>query len=169
MWFRVVAVVTAGIFEDALFLGYAFNRLTRLTGSYWLAGIVTVAVVSLLHLPHWGVGPVLTYFVAIGAATGFFVWRQDLLANIVAHVDRRRHGPRHYPGFLTRSVTTRGITNEDVRCMAAPQALAADGAWCRREAPGLKRHALEPPAGRKAHDGRGCGQEKIPRSDTDAC
>lgn len=85
VWFRIVAVVTAGIVEDTLFLGYAFTRLTRITGSQWLAGIVAGAVFSLLHLPNWGVGPVLTYFVAVGLAMSFFAWRRDLLANIVAH------------------------------------------------------------------------------------
>jgi membrane protease YdiL (CAAX protease family) len=85
VWFRIVAVVTAGIVEDTLFVGYAFTRLTRITGSLWLAGMVAVAVFSLLHLPNWGVGPVLTYFVAVGLAMGFFAWRRDLLANIVAH------------------------------------------------------------------------------------
>jgi len=85
VWLRVVAVVTAGIVEDTLFLGYGFTRLTILTGRKWLAGIITVALVSFLHLPHWGIGPVLGYFVAVGLAVAFFVWRRDLLANIVAH------------------------------------------------------------------------------------
>ena len=85
IWFRIVAVVTAGIVEDTLFVGYAFTRLTRITGSLWLAGIVAAAVFSLLHLPNWGVGPVLTYFAAVGLAMGFFAWRRDLLANVVAH------------------------------------------------------------------------------------
>ena len=86
LWFRIVLVVTAGVVEDSLFLGYAFNRLILLTRSYWTAGIVTVLVVSFLHLPSWGIGPVLAYFVAVGIGAGFFVWRRDLLANIVAHV-----------------------------------------------------------------------------------
>jgi membrane protease YdiL (CAAX protease family) len=85
VWFRVVAVVTAGIVEDTLFLGYSFTRLALITGNQWCAGILAVVVFSLLHLTNWGVGPVLTYFVAIGLAMGFFAWRRDLLANIVAH------------------------------------------------------------------------------------
>jgi len=85
VWFRILAVVTAGIVEDTLFIGYAFTRLTRITGSRWLAGIVAATVFSLLHLPNWGVGPVLTYFVAVGLAMSFFAWRRDLIANIVAH------------------------------------------------------------------------------------
>ena len=43
-------------------------------------------VVSLLHFPHWGLGPVLAYLVAVGLGTAFFAWRRDLGANIVAHV-----------------------------------------------------------------------------------
>ena len=86
VWFRIVAVVTAGVVEDSLFFGYGFNRLIRLTRSYWAAGVVTVLVVSFLHLPSWGIGAVLAYFVAVGIGAGFFVWRRDLLANIVAHV-----------------------------------------------------------------------------------
>jgi membrane protease YdiL (CAAX protease family) len=86
VWIRLLAAVTAGIVEDTLFLGYAFNRLTLLTRSYWLSGVITVLVVSLLHFPHWGLGPVLAYFVAVGLGTAFFAWRRDLLANIVAHV-----------------------------------------------------------------------------------
>jgi membrane protease YdiL (CAAX protease family) len=85
VWYRIVAVVTAGIVEDTLLVGYAFTRLTRITGSQWLAGGIAGAVFSLLHLPNWGVGPVLTYFVAVGLAMSFFAWRRDLLANIVAH------------------------------------------------------------------------------------
>jgi membrane protease YdiL (CAAX protease family) len=86
MWLRIIAVLTAGVVEDTLFIAYAFTRLTRLTGHAWLAGTIAVAVFALLHLPHWGVGPVLAYFVAIGVGTSFFAWRRDLLANIVAHV-----------------------------------------------------------------------------------
>ena len=84
--FRVFAVITAGVVEDVLFLGYGFTRLTLLTGTRWTAAIFTIALFALLHFPNWGLGPVLAYFVAVGLAVAFFVWRQDLLANIVAHV-----------------------------------------------------------------------------------
>ena len=86
VWLRIFAVLTAGIVEDALFLGYAFTRLVPLTGSYWIAGGISVIVSSLLHLPHWGAGPVLAYLVAGAVGTAFFVWRRDLLANMIAHV-----------------------------------------------------------------------------------
>ncbi len=83
---RIFASITAGVVEDALFLGYGFTRLTLLTGTKWLAGILTIGLVALLHFPHWGLGPALAYLIAVGLAVAFFVWRKDLLANIVAHV-----------------------------------------------------------------------------------
>ena len=83
---RIIAVITAGVVEDILFIGYAFTRLARLTGSGWLAAVVAAAAAALLYFPHWGVGPVLAFFVTEAIAVGFFVWRRDLLANIVAHV-----------------------------------------------------------------------------------
>ncbi len=82
----VVAVITAGVVEDTLFIGYAFTRLARLSGSRLLAGAVAVAVASVLHLPYWGWGPVLAYLVTGAVAVSFFAWRKDLLANVVAHV-----------------------------------------------------------------------------------
>ena len=37
LWFRLLAVVGAGIVEETLFTGYAVTRLLRFTGSPWLA------------------------------------------------------------------------------------------------------------------------------------
>jgi membrane protease YdiL (CAAX protease family) len=86
VWFRIVAVVTAGIVEETLFRGYAVTRLLRLTGSVWLAGVVSVAVFASLHLPYWGTGPVLAFFLGGLVTTAFFIWRRDLLAMIIAHI-----------------------------------------------------------------------------------
>ncbi len=86
VWFRIFAVVTAGVVEETLFRGYFLERVATLSGSYWVAGILTVVVFALVHLPFWGPGPVLTLFITGGVMTAFFIWRQDLLANIVAHV-----------------------------------------------------------------------------------
>ena len=82
---RVFQVVTAGVVEDTLFIGYAYTRLARLTGSRWFAGTLAVTVMALLHYPNWGVGPVLIYLVTGSVFVAFFAWRRDLLANITAH------------------------------------------------------------------------------------
>ena len=83
---RMFQVVTAGVVEDTLFIGYAYTRLARLTRSGWLAGVVSVTVIALFHLPNWSTGPVLIYFFTGGVSVAFFAWRRDLLANITAHV-----------------------------------------------------------------------------------
>jgi membrane protease YdiL (CAAX protease family) len=86
VWFRVVAVVTAGVVEETLFRGYAVTRLARLTGSLWLAAVLSASVFAALHFPLWGGGPVLHFLIGGVAATAFFIWRRDLLAMIIAHV-----------------------------------------------------------------------------------
>src|SRR5205807_8231274 len=42
LWFRIVAVGTAGVVEESLFRGYAIERLASLTGSYGWAGVISV-------------------------------------------------------------------------------------------------------------------------------
>jgi len=84
-WFLVFAAITAGIVEETLFRGYALERLGELTGSYALAGVGTLAVFTLMHLPFWEWGPVMVVFVGGAVPTAFYVWRHDVLALIVAH------------------------------------------------------------------------------------
>jgi uncharacterized protein len=83
--FRVFAVLTAGIVEDTLFLGFALQRLRRLIGRDWIAAAISITVTAFLHWPNWGAGPVLAFVFSAAIGTAFFLWRQDLLANIVAH------------------------------------------------------------------------------------
>lgn len=82
---RAFQVVTAGVVEDTLFIGYAYTRLAHLTGSGWSAGALAVAAMAFLHFPNWGAGPVLIYLVTGSVYVAFFAWRRDLLANITAH------------------------------------------------------------------------------------
>ena len=85
-WLRVIAVLTAGIVEETLFRGFAVTRLLRLGGNVPVAIGVSSAVFAALHLPFWGSGPSLAFFVGGIATTAFFVWRRDLLAMILAHI-----------------------------------------------------------------------------------
>ena len=84
-WFLVFAAITAGVVEETLFRGYALERLGELTGSYTLAGICTLAIFALIHLPFWGWGPVVAFLIGGVVSTAFYVWRHDLMALIVAH------------------------------------------------------------------------------------
>jgi membrane protease YdiL (CAAX protease family) len=86
VWLRILAVVTAGVVEEALFRGYAIDRLAVFTGGVWTAAALSLAVFVPVHLPLWGWGPLISIACTGGVATAFFVWRQDLLANVIAHV-----------------------------------------------------------------------------------
>lgn len=86
VWLRVLAVLTAGVVEETLFRGFAVTRLLELGAGVPLAIVVSSAVFAALHLPVWGTGPSLGFFIAGLATTAFFVWRRDLVAMIIAHV-----------------------------------------------------------------------------------
>jgi uncharacterized protein len=86
LWYRLLAVLGAGIVEETLFSGYSVTRVLRFTGSAWLAGAVSLVVFCLLHLPGWGAGPALAFLVSGVPTMAFFIWRKDLLAMIVAHL-----------------------------------------------------------------------------------
>jgi CAAX protease family protein len=85
LWFRVAAAITAGIVEETLFSGYTITRVGFLTGSLWVAGALSVAAFAAVHIPTWGAGPALSIMVGGAVNAAFFIWRQDLLALIVAH------------------------------------------------------------------------------------
>lgn len=85
LWLQLAAVAGGGVVEETLYRGYALERIAEGTGSWALAAALVVAAFALLHLPMWGWGPVLTLLFSGGVLTAFYVWRQDLLANVVAH------------------------------------------------------------------------------------
>lgn len=86
LWFLVLAIVIGAAAEEFLYRGYAVERLAALTGSYWIAGLLSVLVSGLAHVPMWGWPAALATLVSGALATVFYVWRRDLLANIIAHV-----------------------------------------------------------------------------------
>lgn len=86
VWYLVLAVLIGGASEELLYRGYAVDRVASLTGSYWLGGSVPVFIFGLAHVPTWGWGPALTTLASGGILTLFYIWHQDLAANIVAHV-----------------------------------------------------------------------------------
>jgi membrane protease YdiL (CAAX protease family) len=86
VWYLVLAVLIGGTAEEFLYRGYAVERLASLTGSCWTAGIISVFLSGLAHIPMWGWPAALTTVVSGALATAFYIWRRDLLANIIAHV-----------------------------------------------------------------------------------
>lgn len=86
VWFRVVLGVTGGMVEEILYRGYAVERLASLTGRLWLGAGVSALIFGLAHVPSWGLGFALGADLPFGIVmTAFYLWRRDLLANILAH------------------------------------------------------------------------------------
>ena len=86
VWFLAFSVVFGGISEELLYRGYAIERIATLTGSYLLAGAISVGIFGLAHVPLWGWGPALTTVVSGAVATAFYIWQRDLVAIMIAHV-----------------------------------------------------------------------------------
>jgi len=86
LWLRTLAVITAGTVEESLFRGYAIERLAFLTGSYGWAGVISLAVFGIVHLPFWGPGILFNALFGGAVFTLLYIWRRDLAACVIAHV-----------------------------------------------------------------------------------
>jgi membrane protease YdiL (CAAX protease family) len=82
---RLVLVVTAGVFEETLYRGYALERLASLFRNTWLAGAVTVVLFTLAHIPAVGLAHILPVFIVSVLVTLLYLWRRDLVVNVIAH------------------------------------------------------------------------------------
>jgi len=85
-WFRLFVAVTSGIVEETLYRGYAVERLIAVTGRTWLGAVLAMLAFGAAHIPAWGAGFALTNDLAAGVVLVLvYVWRRDLIANILAH------------------------------------------------------------------------------------
>jgi len=82
---RLLLVVTAGVFEETAYRGYALERLTPLLGSKWLAAGVTVLCFAFAHTPVVGLNHVLPVLIISIPITLLYLWRRDLVLNMIAH------------------------------------------------------------------------------------
>lgn len=82
---RVLLVITAGVFEETMYRGYGIERLSRYVGGKWVAAAITLGLFTLAHA--WAVGAAhLPPILIVGSlVTLLYLWRRDLLLNMVAH------------------------------------------------------------------------------------
>lgn len=85
LWLRIFAAITAGVVEEALFRGYAIERLVLFTRSYAWAGATSLIIFATVHLPFWGLGILFNAFFGGAVSTLLYLWRRDLWACIIAH------------------------------------------------------------------------------------
>ena len=84
LWLITLIVVRAGVVEELFYRGYAIERLQALgLNRYFAAGIPLI----IFGIGHWTGGWAnIVIALALGAIlAGFYLWRRDLVANMIAH------------------------------------------------------------------------------------
>jgi membrane protease YdiL (CAAX protease family) len=84
LWLITAIVLRAGIVEELFYRGYAIERLQMIgLGRFWSVAIPLV----IFSFGHWsgGAANILIAFAAGVILTGFYLWRRDLVANMIGH------------------------------------------------------------------------------------
>jgi CAAX protease family protein len=84
LWLITAIVCRAGVVEELFYRGYAIERLQTIGLSrLWSVAIPLV----IFSLGHWsgGAANILIAFAAGLILTGFYLWRRDLVANMIGH------------------------------------------------------------------------------------
>jgi membrane protease YdiL (CAAX protease family) len=84
-WFLAFAGVTGGVVEETLYRGYSLERLSTVSEHRWLGALLPLLAFELAHIPSWGLVPALTALIPGFVLTVLYLWRRDLIANMVAH------------------------------------------------------------------------------------
>ena len=84
LWLVVTIVFRAGFVEELFYRGFSIERLSSMGWPRPAAALLPLTVFSLLHYTG---GPVniLIAFVLGAILAAFYLWRRDLVANIIAH------------------------------------------------------------------------------------
>jgi membrane protease YdiL (CAAX protease family) len=84
LWLITLIVTRAGVVEELFYRAYAIDRLRMVgLGRFWS---VTIPLV-IFSIGHWsgGAANILIAFAAGLILTGFYLWRRDLVANMIGH------------------------------------------------------------------------------------
>lgn len=82
--FLMLIALRAGVVEEVLYRGYAFERIFDLTKSKFLAALVPVIIFALAHL-SWGIGHLVFVFFAGGLFMLVYISKRNLALIIIAH------------------------------------------------------------------------------------
>ena len=84
LWLITLIVIRAGVVEELFYRGYAIERLRMIgLGRFWSVMIPLV----IFSIGHWsgGAANILIAFAAGIILTVFYLWRRDLVANMIGH------------------------------------------------------------------------------------
>ena len=84
LWLITAIVFRAGVVEELFYRGYAIERLQMIGLSRFWSIAIPLAIFS---LGHWsgGAANILIAFAAGLILTGFYLWRRDLVSNMIGH------------------------------------------------------------------------------------
>lgn len=74
-----------GVVEELFYRGLAIEQLTSLTGSRWFAAVSATLVFVLVHALRFDLLQLIPIAVASFGFTGLYLWRRNLLVNMIAH------------------------------------------------------------------------------------
>jgi membrane protease YdiL (CAAX protease family) len=77
--------LTGTILEEILYRGYLIERLSELLGHRWLAGFVSWAAFTLVHLKFFGLGPTIDVSIISAALVAIYIREDSIWPCIVVH------------------------------------------------------------------------------------
>jgi membrane protease YdiL (CAAX protease family) len=84
LWATALVVLRAGIVEEVCYRGYAIERIQALTGSRWIAALISLIAFASFHYRQ-GIAGIIVALILGAILTGFYLWRRNLAANITGH------------------------------------------------------------------------------------
>jgi membrane protease YdiL (CAAX protease family) len=84
VWLITLIVIRAGIVEEFFYRGYAIERLQRVGLGRFTSTAIPLAIFA---LAHWtgGWANIVIALALGGVLSGFYLWRRDLVANMIGH------------------------------------------------------------------------------------
>lgn len=85
LWFRVILILRAAVFEEIFYRGFMIERLSELTGMRWLAASISFSAFTLAHLNGWAWPHLMIAGFGGAVLTVLYLFRRDLVSNMTAH------------------------------------------------------------------------------------
>jgi uncharacterized protein len=85
IWFRVLLILRAAVFEETFYRGFVIERLTEVARLRWLAALISFVAFTLAHLGSWGWAHLMVAGFGGIVLTALYLLRRDLASNMVAH------------------------------------------------------------------------------------
>lgn len=84
LWLVTLIVIRAGVVEELFYRGYAIERLQALGLSRFWAVLVPLAIFSVGHWTGGWANIIIAFALGLILA-GFYLWRRDIVANMIGH------------------------------------------------------------------------------------